>query len=131
MVDADDDFGSGQIFFDFDVMSSPLSQPSSYDFIQSNASRTSDLPNFGDGFELELFSVPSPKRPSTPDLKLGNISVKLNESDPIHNKSDKPCVFKPFASFDSIELTVQSLRTRIASNLKRSTSMPIAFNFDL
>ena len=112
---------------DFDVNSSPLvhTQPE-YVFTPSLGTpspfRIADTDFFSDS---SIFDIPFPDL--TLDAEVPETATKVEEApDPKPKPQPTPCVFQPFTSVGSIELTVQTLRKEMNLRVKRSQSAVVS-----
>lgn len=111
---------------DFDVNSSPVVH-SQAEFLYPSALatpspfRVADSDLFSDSC---LFDIPFPDLSLEPPEPY--TAPKAVEEAPQARPKPKPCVFQPFTSVGSIELTVQTLRKEMNQRVKRSQSAVVS-----
>lgn len=130
-------FGDFEIMSEeMEVLSSPICRPmTSFDPILDIGIQIEE-PNFTlESFAFDDLDTCSQPTDLAPDTGVEACTVTLNEykmpqinrKPKEKTKSESPTVFKPFSSFLSLEVTVQSLRSVIGTPMQRSKSLPVSF----
>ena len=110
---------------DFKILVSPISSPlarlddvSSLDPSAFDSTFTLDLGEH----ELDTYSQPLD---DMQDIPVPQFAIQVTAPVKKTEKKASPTVFKPFSSFESLELTVKGLRDHLGKDVTRSHSMPI------
>ena len=115
-------FGESEDFyFDMNFGSSPIIKHNedNYEIQISSPIRFADLPDFDyNNFDLNNESIikPSFNLPETQN-KINEIKNKPKRCSTPKNSKKQPLIFKPFASFDATETTVNTLKECFSKNL--------------
>lgn len=109
---------------DFGFSKSPVSSPPRLGLDFSIESTDFDSTSFNFGLELDdeitCFSQPIDEIRDIPVKTFGL------EIAPRPKVAPKPAIFKPFSSFESLEMTVKGLREHLSKEIRRTYSMPVA-----
>ena len=109
---------------EFQVLPSPVSSP----VPPMDLGLSLDLPTFDSSFNFGL-DISNVDICSQPSDYIDDIPVRKFElSATIEKKAEpkpKPVVFRPFSSFEALELTVKGLRDRMHKDVQRSYSAPL------
>ena len=111
---------------DFEFPKSPLSSPvprMSLDFsLESHGEVEFDSLNFGLNLDDDYLCCSQPID-EIRELESERFEIQVM---PKPKAPHKPTVFKPFSSFESLEMTVKGLRDNLSRDVRRTHSMPVA-----